>query len=103
MAKKKIPEVHYRASRVCRVLGNPTAYELLHILQQGKRTPDELASLLGVTISTISHVLRSLRQLDLIRYEVKHKERIYWIKEKTIKTVMLLLEALIKKIKTRDY
>ena len=103
MAKKRIPEVRYRASRVCRVLGNPTAYELLHILQQGKRTPYELASLLGVSISTVSHVLRSLRQLDLTRYEVKRKERVYWIKDEAVNTVMLLLEALIKKIKTKEY
>jgi len=103
MAKKKIPEVRYRASRVCRVLGNPTAYELLHILQQGKRTPDELASLLGVTISTVSHVLRSLRQLDLTRYDVRCKQRIYWIKEEAVNTVMLLLEDLIKRIKTKEY
>jgi len=25
-------ETHYRASRFCRVLGNPTAYEILKIL-----------------------------------------------------------------------
>jgi DNA-binding transcriptional ArsR family regulator len=103
MAKKKIPEIRYRASRVCRVLGNPTAYELLHILQKGKRTPHELARMLGVSITTVSHVLRSLRQLDLIRYEVKHKQRIYWIKETSINTAMTLLEQLIKKIKTKEY
>jgi DNA-binding transcriptional ArsR family regulator len=103
MAKKKIPEVRYRASRLCRVLGNPTAYELLHILQKGKRTPYELAHMLGVSITTVSHVLRSLRQLDLIRYEVNYKQRIYWIKETSINTVMKLLEELIKKIKTKEY
>jgi DNA-binding transcriptional ArsR family regulator len=103
MAKKKIPEIRYRASRICRVLGNPTAYELLHILQKGKKTPYELARMLGVSITTVSHVLRSLRQLDLIRYEVKHKQRIYWIKETSINTAMILLEQLIKKIKTKEY
>ena len=103
MAKKKIPEVHYRASRVCRVLGNPTAYEMLHLLKKEARTPHELAYILGLSITTVSHVLRSLRQLDLIRYEVKHKARIYWIKEESLNTVMLLLEDLIKKLKTKEY
>jgi len=103
MAKKKIPEVHYRASRVCRVLGNPTAYELLHLLSKDARTPQELAHILGLSITTVSHVLRSLRQLDLVRYDVKYKERIYWIKEESLNTVMLLLEDLIKKLKTKEY
>lgn len=54
MAKKKIPEIRYRASRICRAMGNPTAYEVLHILKKGERTPEELAKLLGVSLPTIS-------------------------------------------------
>jgi len=54
MAKKKIPEIRYRASRVCRILANPTAYEMLHILQKGKKTPSELAEILGVHIANVS-------------------------------------------------
>jgi len=103
MAKKKIPEIRYRASRVCRVLANPTAYEMLHILQKGKRTPSELAEILGVRIATVSAVLKSLRQLDLVRYEVKFRERVYWIKEETINSVMQILEDLVKKIRTKEY
>jgi len=103
MAKKKIPEIRYRASRICRVLANPTAYEMLHILQKGKKTPSELATALGVSVSTVSDVLKSLRQLDLVRYEVKFRERVYWIKEETINSVILILESLVKKIRTKEY
>ncbi|UCG91742.1 MAG: winged helix-turn-helix transcriptional regulator [candidate division WOR-3 bacterium] len=103
MAKKKIPEIRYRASRICRVLGNPTAYETMNILKKGKKTPHELAHILGVSLPTISHVFRSLRQLDLVRYDVKFRERIYWIKEETIVAVMQILENMVKKIKTKEY
>ncbi|KPJ70596.1 hypothetical protein AMJ52_09745 [candidate division TA06 bacterium DG_78] len=103
MAKKKIPEVHYRASRVCRVLGNPTAYEMLHILTRGQKTPSELAQILGLSVPTVSAVLRSLRQLDLIRYDVKYRERFYWVKDKTVLAVMETLEHLVKRIKTKEY
>jgi len=103
MQKKKIPEIRYRASRVCRVLGNPTTYEILHLLKNGKRSPAEIAQNMGLSISTVSHVLKSLRQLDLVRYEVKYREHIYWIKEESIKDVMFMLENMIKKIKSREY
>jgi len=96
MAKKKIPEIRYRASRICRAMGNPTAYEVLHILKKGERTPAELAKLLGVSLPTISQVLRSLRDLDLVRYEVKWRNRIYWIKTDVVIRVMANLEQLVK-------
>ncbi len=96
MAKKKIPEIRYRASRICRAMGNPTAYEVLHILKKGERTPEELAKLLGVSLPTISQVLRSLRDLDLVRYEVKWRNRIYWIKTDVVIRVMTNLEQLVK-------
>ena len=96
MAKKKIPEVRYRASRVCRTLGNPTAYEMLHMLRSGPRTPRQLAAALGVSVAVVSDVLRSLRQLDLVRYEVKWRERFYWTKYDTVHTLTAALEALIE-------
>lgn len=96
MAKKRIPEIRYRASRVCRALGNPTAYEILHLLRRERRTPEELAHILGVSIPTVSQVLRALRDLDLVRYEVQWRKRIYWIKTDAITKAMVALERLIK-------
>jgi len=103
MAKKKIPENHYRASRICRVIGNPSAYEMLHVLSQERRTPSELAQILGLSLPTISNALRSLRQIDLVRYDVKLHERFYWVKEESVINVMTMLEGLVKKIKTKEY
>jgi DNA-binding transcriptional ArsR family regulator len=93
--KKKIPENHYRASRICRALGNPTAYELLALLRDQIRTPEELAGLLGISISTVSQVLRVLRNLDLVRYEVRWRSHLYWIKTARISRVMAALEQLV--------
>jgi DNA-binding transcriptional ArsR family regulator len=93
--KKKMPEKRYRASRICRVLGNPTAYEIMVLLSDKKRTPDELAGMLGVSIATISQVLRVLRNLDLVRYEIKWRQHLYWIKTEGINRVMQELERLV--------
>lgn len=102
MAKKKIPEVRYRSSRICRVLGNPTAYEMLSILKKGSKTPEQLANILGVTVSTVSQVLRSLREIDVVRYEVKFRKRVYWIKYKKIVEIMSDLEDLIDTIGVKE-
>ncbi|MGB9721438.1 MAG: ArsR/SmtB family transcription factor [bacterium] len=103
MARKKIPENHYRASRICRVLGNPTAYEMLQLLKNNMMRPEEIAEEMGLNISTVSMTLRSLRQIDLVRYMVKWQKRIYWIKEEQLVNVMNELDKLVKKIKFREY
>ncbi len=98
MAKKMIPENRYRASRICRALGNPTAYELLTLLRNQKRTPEELSALLGVSMSTVSQVLRVLRNLDLVRYEVEWRSHLYWMKTTQMTKVMDGLERLVSVI-----
>ena len=102
MAKKKISEIRYRASRICRTLGNPTAYEILYILKQGPRTPEELVRILGVTFPTVSQALRKLRDIDSVRYEVLWRKRTYWIKIKELPDVMANLEQLVKIIKSQE-
>jgi len=101
--RKKIPELHYRSSRICRVLGNPTAYEILKLLHRKKLRPSELAKKLGLSRATISAVLRSLRQLDLVRYVTEEKGKRYFIKDETIIDVMRALEHLVTSIRTKEY
>jgi DNA-binding transcriptional ArsR family regulator len=100
--KKNIPEKRYRASRICRALGNPTAYEVLVLLRRKRMTPEEIASALGVNIATVSQVLRVLRNLDLVRYEVNWRQHLYWIKTDVVKQVMQDLERLVDVIETRS-
>lgn len=95
--------IRYRASRICRVLGNPTAYEILYLLRNNMMRPEEIAETLGLSISTVSLTLRSLRQIDLVRYVVKWKKRIYWIKDDKVLTVLSELEKLVRRIKFREY
>lgn len=101
--RKKISELHYRCSRICRILGNPTAYETLTLLKKKKMRPTELAQKLGLSLATLSAVLRSLRQLDLVRYVTEERGRRYFIKDKTILDVMKTLEHLVTSIRTREY
>jgi transcription initiation factor IIE alpha subunit len=101
--KRKMPETEYRASRVCRILGNPTAYQVIKSLFKGKKTPSELADEIGVSVATISDVLRHLRNIDLVRYEVKIRERVYWIKNPVVVDIILKLEAFVQTIRIQKY
>lgn len=103
IVRKKIPEAHYRSSRICRVLGNPTAYEILKVLSTTRLTPTDLAIEMGLSLSTICDTLRSLRQLDLVRYETERAGKHYFVKDETILSVMNLLEYLVQRIRTKEY
>jgi DNA-binding transcriptional ArsR family regulator len=101
--KAKMSERHYRGSRICRVLGNPTAYEILKLLGRGKRQPTELKDIVGLSLPTISVCLRTLRNLDLIRYDTLRQGKFYYIKEPAILNILDRLEALVEKIQKADY
>jgi len=102
MVKKIIPEKRYRASRICRALGNPTAYEILTMLRDRKRTPEELAGILGVSVSNVSQTLRVLRNLDLVRYEVRWRSHLYWIKTTRVVKVLDSLERVVDVIERQS-
>ncbi len=99
--RKKMPETEYRASRVCRVLSNPTAYKTVKLLFHKRRNPSELARAIGVSVPTISRVLRDLRNIDLIRYEVEVNKRIYWLKDQTVIEIINQLEKFVQRIRVK--
>ncbi len=101
--KRKIPEIYYRSSRICRVLGNPTAYQILKMLAKTKKKPTEIAQELELSLPTISIALKNLRQLDLVRYENLKEGKFYSIKDETIVTVMKQLEHLVARVRVREY
>jgi len=101
--KKKMPETHYRASRFCRVLGNPTAYEILKILAQSDRTPTDLAADIGLSVKTVSETLRNLRQINLVRYETKENRKIYFLKDKLLLRVLEDIEKYVERMRVKKW
>jgi predicted transcriptional regulator len=83
-------EVKYRASRLCRLIGNPVVYQLVSLLgDNGPLTPSKLAKFAGRSVQTVSEHLGKLRSADIVRYDSKGKEVHYWLKHKR-KTLDLL-------------
>ena len=102
ITKKNMPETMYRASRCCRILGNPTAYLILRRLGTGRVTPTDLGSAIGVPITTISLTLRHLRHVDLVRYEVTGRNKEYWIKDRTVLKILDSLEQWVETLRTKQ-
>ena len=96
-------ETQYRASRFCRVLGNPTAYQILKILCEGARTPSQLAREIGLSTQAICDTLRNLRQVDLVRYDTIKQNKIYFLKEKILIKVLATLEEYAERMRFKRY
>jgi DNA-binding transcriptional ArsR family regulator len=102
-ARSRVPELYYRSSRICRVLGNPTAYQILKILIKNRKAPSALADELKLSLPTISIALRHLRQIDLVRYENLREGKVYFIKDDTVVSILNQLEVLVKRLSSGDY
>src|SRR4030043_2266842 len=57
-----------RLAQTFKVLGDPTRTKILYALTQDELCVCDLACLLGKTQSAVSHQLRVLRNLDLVKY-----------------------------------
>lgn len=95
-----MPETWYRASRVCRVLGDPKTYAIVRLLaMKGKLRPIEIAAQLNRSPATISFHLRHLRNLDIVRFQRDGRGAIYWLKEKKLVSILKELEAHVKNVR----
>lgn len=92
-------ETQYRASRLCRVLGNPTAYQIIRILAKSRKTPTNLAEELELSVKTVSETLRHLRQINLVRYVPQDNRKIYYLKDELLPKILLALEKYVKRMR----
>ena len=70
-----------QAARLLKALGAPTRMRLLHALRAGELCVCDLSHLLGMSISSVSHQLRTLRELQLVRPRREGKVVFYSLKD----------------------
>jgi DNA-binding transcriptional ArsR family regulator len=61
------PETVQQVADVFKLLGDPTRVRLVDVLTQGERCVCDLAALVGLSESAVSHQLRLLRAARLVR------------------------------------
>lgn len=75
-------ETWYRASRLCRILGNPIAFQILLALEkEGPLTRGVLARRVNRTVATVSIILAKLRAVELVRYDTAGGHPRYHVKQ----------------------
>jgi DNA-binding transcriptional ArsR family regulator len=98
-----MPGTPYRAPQICRVLGNPKAYQILLELRRRKTaTTTQLATALNRTLPTVSAHLRSLREVHRVRYQRNGAKALYRLKSVDVEHVWDRLESLVEKIRQQD-
>ena len=65
--KLKPEEDYARLASLYKLFGDPTRVKLLHALEQNELCVCDLAVLLGVTKSAVSHQLKALRLANLVK------------------------------------
>jgi DNA-binding transcriptional ArsR family regulator len=71
------PEVVTNLAETFRVLGDPTRLRIVHALSDHELCVCDLATVLGVEQSVVSHSLRALRQMRLVRFRKDGKIAYY--------------------------
>lgn len=73
-----------------KVLGDPTRMRLLWALCEEDRCVNDLAEIIGMGQSAVSHQLRLLRQARLVRYRREGKTSIYSLDDDHIRQIFEL-------------
>jgi DNA-binding transcriptional ArsR family regulator len=99
MREKPMKEIVYRESRVARVLGDPAKYAITNLLlRRGPLNGIEIANRVRRSKSTVSHHLNMLRNLEIVRYEVKNDGVYYWIKyPKELRDILKTLKVFVRR------
>lgn len=75
-------------SELFKVLGDPTRLRILHILMGGERRVGEIADLMDMGQSAISHQLRVLRQARLVSFRKEGKTVWYSLDDDHVESLM---------------
>lgn len=100
-ARRKLPEDHTVGSlaETFKTLGDPTRLRIVAALAETELCVCDLSTVLGVSQSAISHSLRALRQLRLVRYRKEGKIAYYTLDDHHISA---LLEEGLKHVEEMD-
>ncbi|MFY1110884.1 MAG: ArsR/SmtB family transcription factor [Methanosarcinaceae archaeon] len=77
-----------RMAEVFKALHSDTRLKILFLLRQKELCVCELEQALDVTQSAVSHSLRTLRQLDLVRVRREGKFTVYYIADEHVRMLI---------------
>lgn len=81
-------EALYDLAEFFKVFADSTRIKILYVLLKGEVCVCDLADILGVTQSAVSHQLRLLKQMDLVRFRRDGKTIFYSLADSHIQTIL---------------
>lgn len=80
--------VFYDMAEIFKALGDPTRLYILALLSTGEKCVNELADNLEVSQSAVSHQLRILRSLNIVRYRKEGREVFYSLADEHVQEIL---------------
>ena len=88
--KRDMPdeEVLYDLAELFKIFGDSTRIKILYVLFASEMCVCDIAQLLGMTQSAISHQLRALKQSKLVKYRREGKTVFYSLADGHVRTIL---------------
>ena len=81
-------EILYDLAELFKIFGDSTRIKILYVLFESEMCVCDIAQLLGMTQSAISHQLRSLKQAKLVKYRREGKTVFYSLADGHVRTIL---------------
>ena len=81
-------EILYDLAELFKIFGDSTRIKILYVLFESEMCVCDIAQLLGMTQSAISHQLRSLKQSKLVKYRREGKTVFYALADGHVRTIL---------------
>ncbi len=81
-------EILYDLAELFKIFGDSTRIKILYVLFESEMCVCDIAQLLGMTQSAISHQLRSLKQSKLVKYRREGKTVFYSLADSHVRTIL---------------
>lgn len=81
-------EILYDLAELFRIFGDSTRIRILYVLFESEMCVCDIAQLLGMSQSAISHQLRCLKQSKLVKYRREGKTVFYSLADGHVRTIL---------------
>lgn len=81
-------EILYDLAELFKIFGDSTRIKILYVLFEAEMCVCDLAQLLGMTQSAISHQLRALKQSKLVKYRRDGKTVFYSLADNHVRSII---------------
>lgn len=78
----------YKLSELYKLFGDPTRIKILYVLLKSEMCVCDIAKLLNMTTSAISHQLKLLKQASLVKFRRDGKTVFYSLADDHVKTII---------------